>query len=61
MADKKDGIDIPKTERNKDSLSIKESLNTAERIPNEIPKKMAIQIELKAKTNVLGKVAEWSI
>ena len=57
IAEKKEGIDMPKTEITKDSLSIKESLKIAERTPNKIPKKRAIQMEASVKTNVLGKVS----
>ena len=57
MAEKKEGTDIPKTEKNKANLSSKESLKIAEKTPNNIPKKSAIQMEAKAKTKVFGKVS----
>jgi len=57
IAEKKEGTDIPKTEKNKTNLSSKESLRIAERTPNNIPIKSARQMEVKAKTKVFGKVS----
>ena len=57
IAEKKEGTDIPKTEKNKINLSSNESLKIAEKTPSNIPKKSAIQMEVRAKKKVFGKVS----
>ena len=49
---KKEGSDIPKTEKNKIDLSIQLSLNIAEKIPKTIPKDKAISIAENARKKV---------
>ena len=57
IAEKKDGTDIPNTDKNKVSLSIIESFKTAANTPSNIPIKSAIAIEDIAKKKVLGNVS----
>ena len=58
IAEKNDGTDIPKTQKNRANLSIQLSLKIAANIPIKIPSTIAISIEESASTTVLGNVSE---
>jgi hypothetical protein len=58
IAEKKEGIDMPKTPKNRAHLSTQVSLNIAANMPINIPNTIAIKIEVIANTMVLGKVSE---
>ena len=57
MAAKKDGSDIPKTEKKKLILSNQEPLKTAHKMPMMIPTIIAKKMETKASKAVFGKAS----
>ena len=57
MAEKKEGTDIPKTPKNNTERSNQLSFKTAAIDPINTPIKIAIKMELIAKTKVFGNVS----